>query len=229
MPGNAGIEANARQLVQAQTPIGKPDSRPVSPSATHGRRAVRRSRVLLEPAAPRACAHNKLFRRPRSFRSVRSELTQVGRALASLASLARDCASRWGFTTAKAASVALWDAPAIDNLEARWAACFRPAPRRRRGRRRRLESHNASGCRGLNARNQGLRLAEGNRRVAHRFSLGEGLVGTVVRFRRCGRPSSIIRISNSPPCEYESPGRHLRRAYRRDAGRGAARPGIGER
>jgi len=87
---------------------------------------VPHARPLLEAAARGGVRWFKSGYWQYQSSDVRGELTQVGRALAGLASLARDCGIEMGFHNHEGyVGAALWDiAPAIDNLEARWAGYY---------------------------------------------------------------------------------------------------------
>jgi len=87
---------------------------------------VPHARPLLEAAARGGVRWFKTGYWQYQSSDVRGELTQVGRALAGLASLARDCGIEMGFHNHEGyVGAALWDiAPAIDNLEARWAGYY---------------------------------------------------------------------------------------------------------
>jgi len=87
---------------------------------------VPHARPLLEAAARGGVRWFKAGYWQYQSSDVRGELTQVGRALAGLASLARDCGIEMGFHNHEGyVGAALWDiAPAIDNLKARWAGYY---------------------------------------------------------------------------------------------------------
>jgi sugar phosphate isomerase/epimerase len=87
---------------------------------------VPHARPLLEAAARSGVRWFKTGYWQYRSSDVRGEVTEAGRALAGLASLARDCGIEMGFHNHEGyVGAALWDiAPAIDRLEPRWAGYY---------------------------------------------------------------------------------------------------------
>jgi sugar phosphate isomerase/epimerase len=87
---------------------------------------VPHARPLLEAAARSGVRWFKTGYWQYRSSDVRGEVTEVGRALAGLASLARDCGIEMGFHNHEGyVGAALWDiAPAMDRLEPRWAGYY---------------------------------------------------------------------------------------------------------
>jgi sugar phosphate isomerase/epimerase len=84
------------------------------------------ARPLLEAAARNGVGWFKTGYWQYRSSDVRGEVAEAGRALAGLASLARDCGIEMGFHNHESyVGAALWDiAPAIDRLEPRWAGYY---------------------------------------------------------------------------------------------------------